>query len=156
MMSSPHVNVRHGMVDRHGAFDKETSMSTREPQTEVQSAIEAATNQLIEAFGRQDAAGCASLYTAQGAMLPPNADIAWGRPAIQEVWQGIFDAGLTAFRVESLEVERAGDLAYEMGRYTLYAGDNAVADEGKYLLIWKREAGQWRIHRDIVNTSRPA
>ena len=131
-------------------------MSTREPQTEVQSAIEAATNQLIEAFGRQDAAGCASLYTTQGAMLPPNADIAWGRPAIQEVWQGIFDAGLTAFRVDSLEVESAGDLAYEMGRYTLYAGDNAVADEGKYLLIWKREAGQWRIHRDIVNSSRPA
>jgi len=61
-------------------------MSTREPQTEVQSAIEEATNQQIEAFGRQDAAGCASVYTTQGAMLPPNADIAWGRPAIQEVW----------------------------------------------------------------------
>ena len=55
-------------------------------------------------------------------------------------------------------MESAGDLAYEMGRYTLYAGDNAVADEGKHLhlLIWKREAGQWRIHRDIVNSSRPA
>jgi uncharacterized protein (TIGR02246 family) len=156
LMSSPHVNVRHGMVDRDGAFDKEASMSTREAQTAVQSAIEAATNQLIEAFRRQDAAGCASLYTAQGAMLPPKVDIAWGRPAIQAVWQGIFDAGLTAFRVDSLEVERAGDLAYEMGRYTLHAGDHAVADEGKYLLIWKREAGQWRIHRDIVNTSRPA
>src|SRR6266568_1279319 len=79
-----------------------------------------------------------------------------GRQAIQEVWQGIFDAGLTAFRVESLEVESAGDLAYEMGRYTLYAGDNDAADEGKYIIIWKREAGQWRIHRDIVNSSRPA
>jgi ketosteroid isomerase-like protein len=42
-----------------------------------------------------------------------------------------------------------------MGRYTLYAGDNDV-DKGKYVLIWKREAGQWRIHRDIVNSSRPA
>src|SRR5260370_37429822 len=88
-------------------------------------------------------------------MLPPNADIAWGRPAIQEVWQGIFDAGLTAFPVDSLEVESAGDLAYEMGRYTLYAGDNAVADEGKDLLIWKRGAGQWRVHRVLANGSRP-
>ena len=133
-------------------------MSTTEQQTEVRGAIEAATRQLIDAFGQRDAAGCASLYTADGAMLPPNADIAWGRQAIQAVWQGIFDAGLTAFRVDSLEVESAGDLAYEMGRYTLYAGDNAVADEGKHLhlLIWKREAGQWRIHRDIVNSSRPA
>ena len=148
-MSSPQANVR------RGALDKEASMSTIEQQTEVRAAIEAATRQLIDAFGRRDAAGCASLYTEQGAMLPPSADIARGRQAIQEVWQGIFDAGLTAFRVESLEVESAGDLAYEMGRYTLYAGDNA-ADEGKYILIWKREAGQWRIHRDIVNSSRPA
>lgn len=136
--------------------DKEASVSSMEQQTEVRAAIEAATRQLIDAFGQRDAAGCASLYTEQGAMLPPNADIARGRQAIQDVWQGIFDAGLTAFRVESLEVESAGDLAYEMGRYTLYAGDNDVADEGKYILIWKREAGQWRIHRDIVNSSRPA
>ncbi len=104
-------------------------MSTIEQQTEVRAAIEAATRQLIDAFGQRDAAGCASLYTEQGAMLPPGADIARGRQAIQEVWQGIFDAGLTAFRVESLEVESAGDLAYEMGRYTLYAGDNDAADE---------------------------
>jgi uncharacterized protein (TIGR02246 family) len=135
--------------------NKEAFMSTTEQQTEVRAAIETATRQLTDAFGRQDAAGCASLYTAHGAMLPPNADIARGRQAIQAVWQGIFDAGLTAFRVESLEVESAGDLAYEMGHYTLYAGDNDV-DKGKYVLIWKREAGQWRIHRDIVNSSRPA
>jgi ketosteroid isomerase-like protein len=72
------------------------------------------------------------------------------------VWQGAFDAGLTDFRVETLEVESAGDTAYEMGRYTLYAGDQQVADEGKYILIWKREAGQWKIHRDITNSSQHA
>lgn len=131
-------------------------MSTAEQQTDVRAAIEAATRQFIDAFGRRHPAGCASVYTAQGATLPPNAAIARGRQAIQEVWQGAFDVGLTAFRVESLDVESAGDLAYEMGRYTLYAGDNEVANEGKYILIWKREAGQWRIHRDFVNSSRPA
>ena len=131
-------------------------MSIIEQQSEVRAAIEAATRQRTDAFGRRDAAAFASLYTEQGAMLPPNAEIAFGRQAIQEFWQGIFDAGLTASRDETLEVETAGDLAYEMGRYTLYAGDNNVVDEGKYILIWKREAGQWRIHRDIANTSRPA
>ena len=131
-------------------------MSIIEQQSEVRAAIETAARQRTDAFGRGDAAACASLYTEQGAMLPPNADIAQGRQAIQELWQGIFDAGLTASRDETLEVETAGDLAYEMGRYTLYAGDNNVVDEGKYILIWKREARQWRIHRDIANSSRPA
>ena len=57
MMSSPQANVR------RGALDKEASMSIIEQQTEVRAAIEAATRQLIDAFGRRDAAGCASLYT---------------------------------------------------------------------------------------------
>lgn len=130
-------------------------MSSSDAQTEALAAIAATTHQFIDAFRRQDAAACASLYTADGATLPPNAEISRGRAAIQAVWQGAFDAGLTGFAVESLEVERAGDLAYEMGRYRMYAGDD-LADEGKYLLIWKQEAGQWRIHRDIVNTSQPA
>lgn len=130
-------------------------MSSTDQQSDVRAAIAAATTQFIDAFKRQDAAGCASLYTADGATLPPNAAIARGHAAIQAVWQEAFDAGLTGFAVESLEVESAGDLAYEMGHYTMYAGDD-LADEGKYILIWKREAGRWRIHRDIVNTSRPA
>jgi len=130
-------------------------MSSVDQQSDVRAAIAAATTQFIDAFRQQDAVGCASLYTADGATLPPNADIARGHTAIQAVWQEAFDAGLTDFQVESLEVESAGDLAYEMGRYTMYAGDD-LADEGKYILIWKREAGHWRIHRDIVNTNRPA
>lgn len=130
-------------------------MSRTDQQSDVRAAIAAATRQFIDAFMRQDAAGCASLYTADGATLPPNADIARGHAAIQTVWQEVFDAGLTGFAVESLEVESVGDLAYEMGRYRMYAGDD-LADEGKYILIWKLEAGHWRIHRDIVNTSRPA
>jgi uncharacterized protein (TIGR02246 family) len=130
-------------------------MSTTESQTDVRAAIAAATAQFIEAFSRQDAAACARLYSEQGATLPPGADILRGREAIQAAWQEAFDAGLTAFRVESLEVESAGDLAYEMGHYAMYAGAD-LADEGKYILVWRREAGEWRIHRDIVNSSRPA
>src|SRR5690349_13985617 len=109
--------VNHSDAARVTLMNMERSTDT----TELRAAIEAATRQRSEAFARRDAAGCASLYTEQGAMLPPNADIAWGRQAIQAVWQGIFDAGLTASRDESLEVESAGDLAYEMGRYTMYA-----------------------------------
>jgi uncharacterized protein (TIGR02246 family) len=130
-------------------------MSTTEAQTDAGAAIAAATAQFIEAFTRQDAAACARLYTEQGATLPPGADIAHGREAIQAVWQEAFDAGLTGFQVDSLEVESAGDLAYEVERYAMYAGDE-IADEGKYLLIWKREGGEWRIHRDMVNSSHPA
>jgi hypothetical protein len=31
-----------------------------------------------------------------------------------------------------------------------------VLDQGKYIVIWKREKGQWKLHRDIFNSSVPA
>jgi uncharacterized protein (TIGR02246 family) len=131
-------------------------MSIAEQRIVVRAAIEAANTQAMDAFRRRDAAGLASVYAEQGALLPPNAESVRGRQAIQRTWQGAFDAGLTACRIETLDVESAGELAIEEGRYTLYAGDHQVADEGKYIQIWKREAGQWKSHRDIWNSNRPA
>jgi uncharacterized protein (TIGR02246 family) len=130
-------------------------MSTMEQQSVVRAAIDAAINQFIDAFRRRDAAGCARVYTEEAAVLPPNADIVRGRQAIQQAWQGALDAGLTDCRVQTLDVASAGDLAYEVGALTLYAGENNIADEGKYIAVWKREAGQWKVHRDIWNSSRP-
>jgi ketosteroid isomerase-like protein len=53
-------------------------------------------------------------------------------------------------------VEAHGDMAYEVGKLTLKGEDGTVLDSGKYVVIWKRENGQWRLHRDIWNTSMPA
>ena len=131
-------------------------MSIAGQETAVRAAIEAANQQAMEAFRRQDAAGLASVYAEQGALLPPNAAPVHGRQAIQQVWHGAFQAGLVGCRIETLDVESAGDVAIEEGRYTLYASDDRIADEGKYIQIWKREAGQWKSYRDIWNSNRPA
>jgi ketosteroid isomerase-like protein len=31
-----------------------------------------------------------------------------------------------------------------------------MLDEGKYVVIWKRHQGKWKLHRDIWTTSMPA
>ena len=36
----------------------------------------------------------------------------------------------------------------------LFAGD-AVADEGKYVVVWKRIGEHWRIYKDIFNSDLP-
>ena len=48
-----------------------------------------------------------------------------------------------------------GDTAIEVGLYTIIGGDGGVADKGKYIIIWKNEADQWKLHRDIWTTSLP-
>ena len=123
---------------------------------ELRSAIEAADRNFVDAFARGDADGLAKLYTADGQILPSNTDPITGHEGIQAFWQAAMDMGLKSATLETVEVEGHGDTAIEIGRYTLSAGDGQEVDRGKYLVVWKQDGGQWKLHRDIWNTSVPA
>jgi len=63
--------------------------------------------------------------------------------------------GITAATLETVEVEGHGQTAIEVGRYRLLAAGDAVADQGKYIVVWKNDNGTWKLHRDIWTTSQP-
>lgn len=119
----------------------------------IRSYIESANKDFMAAFSRGDAAGMASLYTAQGQLLPANSDFVRGTDAIRTFWQGAFDMGLKEAHLETIEVEAYGDTAIEVGRYRLLVAGGTVADKGKYIVVWKNDNGTWRLHRDIWTTS---
>jgi ketosteroid isomerase-like protein len=98
----------------------------------------------------------AALYTEEGQLLPPNADFMIGREAIQAFWQGVMDAGIASIKIELLEVDDHGDTAIEVSKYALHAQDGTELDAGKFIVIWKRVEGEWKLHRDIFNSSKPA
>jgi uncharacterized protein (TIGR02246 family) len=124
--------------------------------TEVHDAIVAALETFMTTFSRGDAAGTAALYTENGQLLPPNSDFVTGTQALQATFQAFMDMGIKAMKLETVEAEGYGDTASEVGRYTLEGEGGQVLDQGKYIVIWKQEAGQWKLHRDIFNTSMPA
>jgi ketosteroid isomerase-like protein len=131
-------------------------MSTPTTAADPRSGVEAANRRFMEAFGLGDAASVARLYTSGAQLLPAHSDFVAGTTAIQRFWQGAMDMGLKEAVLETLELEAHGDTAHEVGRYTLKAAGGQVADAGKYLVIWNREGGSWKLHRDIWTTSRPA
>jgi uncharacterized protein (TIGR02246 family) len=124
--------------------------------TEVRDAIAAANESFMAAFSKGDAAGLAALYTTTGQILPPNGDFVTGKEAVQTFWQALFDMGIKEAKLEIVEVEGYGDTAVEVSKFTLQGEGSQVLDEGKYIVIWKQEEGQWKLHRDIFNSSRPA
>ena len=119
-------------------------------------AIEAANAKFSADFAKGDAAAVAAHYSATAQAFPPNGDIAKGREAIQKVWKGAMDGGVKAVKLVTLEVDAHGDFAHEVGTYALTGEGGKPLDNGKYVVVWKREGGQWKIHRDIWNTSMPA
>lgn len=125
-------------------------------QGDVRAAIEAANKQFVAALAKGDAAGISALYTAGGQALPANSEPVSGRAAIQSFWKGVYDSGITQATLTTSDVESQGDLAAETGTYELRMNDGKVADRGKYVVVWKREDGRWKLHRDILTTSQPA
>ena len=119
-------------------------------------AIEAANARFSADYAKGDPAAVAAHYTAGGQAFPPNGEIARGREAIQKVWKGAMDAGVKGVKLVTLEVEAHGDTAHEVGTYVLVGDGGKTLDNGKYVVIWKRDGGQWKLHRDIWNTSMPA
>jgi ketosteroid isomerase-like protein len=124
-------------------------------QANPRAAIEAEGKKFTAALKKGDAAAVAAMYTADAQAMPPNEEIVQGRAAIQKLWQGTIDAGFRDFSFEVLEVEKKGDSIYEVGKYKLNGADGKQADHGKYLVVWKRQGGQWKLHRDIWNSSMP-
>ncbi|AZZ92675.1 YybH family protein [Hahella sp. KA22] len=123
--------------------------------TEVQAAILAAEKVFMNTFSQGDAAGIAACYTDNAQLMPPHADFVEGQPAIQGAFQAFMDMGVKEMKLETLEVEGYGDAASEVGKFALEGEGGQVLDQGKYVVIWKKEAGKWKLHRDIFNSSVP-
>ena len=120
---------------------------------DVRSAIEVANKNWEAAASRSDGPGVAALYTADGQLLPAQSDFVTGIQAIGQFWQAVFDSGIKSASLVTVEVESHGDTAYEVGSFELRGADGNVLDHGKYVVIWKKEDGSWKLHRDIWTTS---
>jgi uncharacterized protein (TIGR02246 family) len=129
---------------------------TTQPAGDVRDAIAAVNHEFVTALARGDARGVAALYTANGQLLPTHSDFVTGPQAIQGFWQAVIDMGIRGGTLETLELEAHGETAYEVGKYTLRGSAGELLDTGKYIVVWKREEGRWKLHRDAWNSSLPA
>ena len=72
-----------------------------------------------------------------------------GRAAIEKFWPAALSGGLKALTLAATETDGRGDLRVETGTYTALGANRSELSRGQYLLVWKREDGAWKIHRDF-------
>jgi len=67
------------------------------------------------------------------------------------------DQGYQDLRVETTRIESSGDMAMEIGRYTVSIVEESgqtFIDQGKYLVVWRR-LGAWRVAADCWSSNLP-
>lgn len=141
----------------NGAASKTTAATQNEPSFDlsvVKSEIEAADRNFMDLFAKKDSVGLANLYTEDAKFMSPGAPAAVGRANIQTAMSQLFNSGITSLDLRLMEVYGTEELIAEEGEFTLYVNDKAVADQ-KYIVLWKKEDGKWKLFRDIFNSNLP-
>jgi len=118
--------------------------------------IAAMDQEFEKAFAAGDAATIANQYTKDAQSFVMESKPVSGRTAIKAEWErGLSAMKGTKIAIQSLEVQEAGDWAYETERAVKTFPDGSVV-ESKWLLIWKFEDEKWRVHRESVSDNAPS
>jgi len=100
-----------------------------------------------------DAAGEALMrHVLADAPPPPGAPTVTGRDAVADFWRGAVAAmNVQSLRLHTLSLDVFGDQAQEVGRAELAVEGGGAPMALKYVVLWKREDGGWRMDVDIWN-----
>jgi ketosteroid isomerase-like protein len=122
---------------------------------DFRSGLAATDKQFTDAVAKGDAATMADAYVSDGALLPPNHEMVKGKEAIEKFWASALQSGVKSATLESVESGNAGDVGYVVGNYSLQGEDGKVLDQGKYIVLLKRDGNRWKYFRDCWNSNLP-
>lgn len=118
--------------------------------------IEEKNRQFTKAHVTGDHATIDAMFTRDAKVLPPDSDPVIGRAAIARLTAEYLDSGVAEFREETTDFYGHEDLLIDQGDYVMVYGKNQVMEKGKYVNVWKKEDGTWKIYSNIWNTNTPA
>ena len=86
--------------------------------------------------------------------MGPNGPAVSGREHIQTVQKAFIDSGAT-LELTLIDIWGEETMLAEEGTWILSTKDVQQLDKGKYIVLWKKEGGKWKIFRDCFNSDSP-
>ena len=107
------------------------------------------------AWNAGDAAALTAQYSADAIVMAPGAEAMQGQEAILAgLGAAIEGAGGSQMAITPGEIIPVGmDHAIEVGTFAETGADGSHMDHGKYVAVWAKVDGSWKIVRDIWNSS---
>lgn len=134
-----------------------SSLADSHPFLDVQSLLRNLAQDFVTAFNTGNYDHAAALFTTDGAFMVPHYEPAYGARAIERLLRQFGETGYQDLRLETVRVESSGDMAMEIGRYSVgirQPDGTIIADRGKYVKVWRR-LGTWLIVADSWSTNLP-
>ena len=125
---------------------------------EVQAAIDRANEAYLDALERSDARGYAALFAADAVSMPARGTMVRGRDAIQaSIAEAFKHIAFLDGMIRTTETHVDGSTAYEIGRYSFDVSSGGVASTlaGRYVVVWRKIGGEWKIAVDASQPNAP-
>lgn len=123
------------------------------PQADIDQIL-ANTKAFSQAIMDSDYTAIGEAYTADAKIFPAKRDIISGTEGILRYWELPNDVRISQHKITAVEIKVLGDEAYDYGYYegsTLQADGSESSWKGKYVVIWRKDQGTWKIYLDIWN-----
>jgi ketosteroid isomerase-like protein len=115
--------------------------------------IEANNARFTHAHVTGDQALIDAMFTEDATSLPPESPPVIGRAAISKLTTDYLAYGVHEFTEETTDFYGNEDLLIDQGNYVMVYGKDRTVEKGKYLNVWQKEDGTWKIRANIWNTN---
>ena len=122
--------------------------------TADEAAIRAAADAWNTAYNAGDVDKIVALYTEDAVMMPPDAPAASGPAAIREfLAKDVAEAKAAGISVkdDGGTVGLTAEYGWHAGRFSASDAARKTVSAGKYVELWRKKDGTWRMFRDIWN-----
>src|ERR1035438_4419061 len=126
------------------------SLADNRPFQDVESQLRGLTQDFSTAFNTGNYDQAAALFAHDGVLMAPHHEAAYGQKPVERLLRLLGEAGYSDLRLETTRVEHSGDMAMEVGRFSVIvrrADGKLMPAVGKYVKVWKR-LGVWRLMAD--------
>lgn len=120
------------------------------PLRDVESLLRELTQDFATSFNTGNYDQAAALFATDGVLMAPQDEGAYGQKCVERLLRQLGEAGYSDLRMETTRVDHSGDMAMELGRFSVVVrkADGAKTTErGKYVKVWRR-LGAWLILAD--------
>ena len=112
-----------------------------------------------QAYMDLDYDALADAYTLDGKIFPGGSDIIEGRSDIRAEWVITNGSTIKLHELHTEEIKVLGDYAYDYGYYNgigVSPDGTESAWGGKYVVVWQKSDGVWKMYIDIWNRRAPS
>lgn len=91
-------------------------------------------------------------YTDDAYVYAPSTPTVHGKEDIRKFWEGVIQAGAKHVSLDIHDVHNSGELAYAVGTLR-FVDMSGQASDSRYILVFKKDGGQWKLHLDMWTPS---